>query len=91
MAVAVTSKEFNGQSGVAPRLIRCGACGTRCPEGLPSCPNCGMPIRRESTYRAARRAWRRSHSGFVADDVEDEVRDKLYGGRTGCVRLKTSG
>ena len=91
LMVVVSSDRAHQPGGSAERLIRCEACGACCPEGPQSCPNCGMPVRRESTYRMSRSEWRRSRSRFVPDDVEGEVRDKLYGGRTGCVEVTAGG
>ncbi len=67
--------------------VRCEACGARCEAGAPVCPTCGAPIRHEHAHRVARRQ-PRTFSRPVRDDCEDEVRETLYGWRSGGVELR---
>lgn len=48
----------------------------------------GMPMQRDSARRARtphQWQWRRSRTRALRDEVEDEVREALYGWRSGCV------
>lgn len=68
--------------------IYCEACGIGFHSNVLSCPECGRPAR--ISYRPdsrSRRLRRRSHGrpALLREDVESEVRESIYGWRSGTV------
>lgn len=73
--------------------VFCDACGIGFHSNVHSCPECGRVAAR--TYRSAghggRRAWwRPSRNPLPREDVETEVREAIYGWRSGTVELHGS-
>ena len=65
--------------------IYCDACGIGFHSNVHSCPECGRPASR--TYDLDISAPRRARSATVREDVENEVRQAIYGWRSGTVEL----
>ena len=62
--------------------VHCHACGASFHSNVRSCPDCGATAKR--VYSRNRR-FSRAPSRVVREDVELEVRDALYGRRSGAV------
>jgi len=62
--------------------VYCDACGARPRGNMRTCPECGAPLKRvrDGVDTRSRRS-----SPLVREDVEVEVREALYGRRTGAV------
>jgi hypothetical protein len=65
--------------------IYCERCASGSYSNVLSCPSCKARVRPARTHGMGRRAWGRSRQ--VLEDVEDEVRETLYGWHSGCVEL----
>lgn len=66
--------------------IFCDSCGIGFHSNVYSCPECGRPARH--TLAAHGRHRRRSYRESPREDVESEVRDAIYGWRSGTVELR---
>jgi predicted amidophosphoribosyltransferase len=62
--------------------VFCDACGAGFHSNALSCPDCGAPASRVQQRRASAQ---RARSVQVREDVEPEVRNALYGRRSGTV------
>ena len=62
--------------------VHCDACGAGFHSNVRSCPDCGAPAKRVYERRGR---FSRASSRMVCEDVELEVRDALYGRRSGAV------
>ncbi len=65
--------------------IYCEQCGAGCYSNVTSCPSCGMRARRAYTRHQVRRGRSRVIPVRVGEDVELDVREALYGPRSGSV------
>jgi hypothetical protein len=65
--------------------IFCDSCGIGFHSNVYSCPECGRHASR--TFAPDGRARRRSHREPLREDVESEVREAIYGWRSGTVEL----
>jgi len=65
--------------------IYCDACGAGCYSNVTSCPGCGARARRAYTRNQTRRGSLRAVPLRVGEDVELDVREALYGRRSGSV------
>jgi len=70
--------------------IYCQACGAGCYSNVTSCPGCGAPAKRAHAHHEMRHRRPRAESLRVCEDVEIEVRDALYGWRSGSVERAAS-
>ena len=80
--------EEKGESDMA--YIYCDACGVGFHSNVRSCPQCGGSITRSHDVGlAAQGRRRRAHArvGPLREDVETEVRESIYGWRSGTVGL----
>ncbi len=62
--------------------LQCDACGARFAGKVRSCPGCGAPAKRVCERRGR---FARASLPPVREDVELEVREALYGRRSGAV------
>ncbi len=69
--------------------IYCDTCGAGCYNNVLSCPACGARVRAAGVrgLTVTRRAWRRPC--LPLENVEDEVREVLYGWHSGCVERRS--
>jgi hypothetical protein len=71
--------------------IYCDICGIGFHSNVCSCPQCGLVARRvhqaDGDGHARRRVgWRRARPMPLSEDVESEVREAIYGWRSGTVQ-----
>ncbi|HUN77670.1 MAG TPA: hypothetical protein VMU32_01995 [Solirubrobacteraceae bacterium] len=66
--------------------IFCESCGIGFHSNVYSCPECGRPAKH--TLAIHGRPRRRSHREPPREDVESEVRQAIYGWRSGTVELR---
>jgi len=72
--------------------VYCDSCGVGFHSNVHSCPECGSPASRAyeiGSHRGARR--RRRSVGPLREEVETEVREAIYGWRSGTVALCDGG
>jgi predicted nucleic acid-binding Zn-ribbon protein len=62
--------------------VHCDVCGAGFHSNVRGCPDCGATAKRVHERRTR---FSRTSSHVVREDVELEVRDALYGRRTGAV------
>lgn len=70
--------------------IYCDACGIGFHSNVHSCPECGRAIARSYDVNLVDHGRRRrahAHGGSLREDVENEVRESIYGWRSGTVEL----
>jgi hypothetical protein len=65
--------------------IYCDACGAGYYSNVTSCPSYGAQVRRAHTRNRMRRSSLRAAPVRVGEDVENDVREALYGRRPGSV------
>ena len=66
--------------------VFCDSCGIGFHSNVYTCPECGRPASRAfAPNNPAKRS--RSHVGQLHEDVESEVREAIYGWRSGTVEL----
>ncbi|HTW41982.1 MAG TPA: hypothetical protein VMD79_06685 [Solirubrobacteraceae bacterium] len=65
--------------------IYCPRCGAGRYTNVRSCPTCRMPLRPEHNRRLSHRIRRVTAATRLGEEVEEEVRDALYGWHSGCV------
>lgn len=65
--------------------IYCETCGAGYYNNVLSCPACGARVRSTRTHPLAVAHRHRRRSNPPLEDVEDEVRQALYGWHSGCV------
>jgi len=63
--------------------VCCDVCGARFRRNFCSCPDCAAPVKRVHERRSR---FSGTSSHMVREDVELEVRDALYGRRSGAVQ-----
>jgi NMD protein affecting ribosome stability and mRNA decay len=76
--------------------IYCEHCGVGFHSNVRTCPECGRGVRRVyqagsevRTHHALRRRGR-AHAHALREDVESEVREEIYGWRSGSVEVGRS-
>lgn len=70
--------------------VFCDSCGIGFHSNVHSCPECGRVASRtyQALHHPQRRAWwRHSPPPLPREDVETEVRETIYGWRSGTVEL----
>ena len=67
--------------------IFCDACGIGFHSNVYTCPECGRPASRGFSHNGRARHAHRAHPELVREDVENEVREAIYGWRSGTVEL----
>lgn len=73
--------------------IYCDNCGVGFHSNVYTCPECGRPARftyaRNGNGHSHRNGWlRHSTTPSLREDVESEVREEIYGWRSGTVELR---
>jgi hypothetical protein len=63
-------------------FVYCPKCGIGCYTNVQSCPSCHQPLPAQHTPRIR---WTRPRALAAPMDVEDTVRELLYGWHSGCV------
>lgn len=67
--------------------IYCDSCGIGFHSNVHSCPECGRPVTRSYDVTQGPRRHQRARTGALREDVENEVRESIYGWRSGTVEL----
>lgn len=71
----------------AMAYIFCDSCGIGFHSNVYTCPQCGRPASRTFAPNGRAKHHTRSRSKPLREDVESEVREAIYGWRSGTVEL----